>query len=70
MLKDVYDYCIDIIVKQLVVDENSNVVFDIVYVDVKGEKKVIFGFQVWLICEWCDYYWNWFDSEGWQLQFD
>lgn len=38
-LKDVYDYRTDTTVKQPVVDENSNAAFDIVYADVKGEKK-------------------------------
>ncbi|MBD4544191.1 hypothetical protein GUG61_20775, partial [Xanthomonas citri pv. citri] len=57
-------------VKQPVVDENSNAAFDIVYADVKGEKKAISGLQVRLIRERRDYYWNWSDSEGWQSQFD
>lgn len=34
VLKLVYDYCIDSMVKQFIVDEGSNVVFDIVYSDV------------------------------------
>ncbi|MER3625475.1 hypothetical protein J8803_29505, partial [Klebsiella pneumoniae] len=38
-------------VKQPVVDENSNAAFDIVYADVKGEKKAISGLQVRLIRE-------------------
>lgn len=42
-LKDVYDYRTDTTVKQPVVDENSNAAFDIVYADVKGEKKAISG---------------------------
>lgn len=33
VLKLVYDYCIDSMVKQFIVDEGSNVVFDIVYSD-------------------------------------
>ncbi|VEC01810.1 Alpha-2-macroglobulin [Klebsiella pneumoniae] len=69
-LKDVYDYRTDTTVKQPVVDENSNAAFDIVYADVKGEKKAISGLQVRLIRERRDYYWNWSDSEGWQSQFD
>ncbi|MBN0763491.1 alpha-2-macroglobulin family protein, partial [Pseudomonas aeruginosa] len=64
-LKDVYDYRTDTTVKQPVVDENSNAAFDIVYADVKGEKKAISGLQVRLIRERRDYYWNWSDSEGW-----
>ncbi len=50
--------------------KNSNAAFDIVYADVKGEKKAISGLQVRLIRERRDYYWNWSDSEGWQSQFD
>ncbi len=69
-LKDVYDYRTDTTVKQPVVDENSNAAFDIVYADVKGEKKRSPGLQVRLIRERRDYYWNWSDSEGWQSQFD
>lgn len=44
-LKDVYDYRTDTTVKQPVVDENSNAAFDIVYADVKGEKKAISGLR-------------------------
>lgn len=68
--KSVYDYRTDSMVKQPIVDEDSNAVFDIVYSDAQGVKKAVSGLQVRLIRERRDYYWNWSEDEGWKSQFD
>lgn len=58
ILKDTYDRRTDIIMKQPMIDENSNVVSNIVYADAKGKKKAVSGLQVRLIRERHGYYWN------------